>query len=65
MVADFAMLARGLVYGSPIIDQVQQRGGVDPEQIVDAIVRQYREEFGDEPTSFPRQAILLATNKPS
>jgi ubiquinone/menaquinone biosynthesis C-methylase UbiE len=65
MVADFAMLARGLVYGSPIIDQVQQRSGVDPEQIVDAIVRQYREAFGDEPTSFPRQAILLAANKPS
>lgn len=64
-VANFAMLARGLIYGSPIIDQVQQRGGVDPEQIVDAIVRQYRDAFGDEPAMIPRQAIVLSVYKPS
>jgi SAM-dependent methyltransferase len=64
-VADFAMLARGLIYGSPIIDQVQQRGGVDPEQIVDAIVRQYHDAFGDEPAVIPRQAIVLSVYKPS
>ena len=64
-VADFAMLARGLVYGSPIIDQVQQRGGVDAERIVDAIVRNYRDAFGDEPAMIPRQAIVFSANKPS
>jgi len=64
-VADFAMLARGLVYGSPIIDQVQQRGGVDAEGIVDAIARNYRDAFGDEPAMIPRQAIVLSANKPS
>jgi ubiquinone/menaquinone biosynthesis C-methylase UbiE len=64
-VADFGMLARGLVYGSPIIDQVQQRGGVEPEQIVNAIVRQYRDEFGDEPAMVPLQAIVLSADKPS
>ena len=64
-VADFAMLARGLVYGSPIIDQLQQRGGVDAERIVDAIVRNYRDAFGDEPAIIPRQAIVFSANKPS
>lgn len=64
-VADFAMLARGLVYGSPIIDQVEQRGGADAERIVDAIVRRYRVAFGDEPAMIPRQAIVLSANKPS
>jgi len=64
-VADFTLLGRGLVYGSPIIDQVQQRGGVDPERIVDAIVRQYRRTFGNEPTTIPRQAIVFAADKPS
>ncbi len=64
-VADFATLARGLVYGSPVIDQVEQRGGVDPAHIVDAIVRQYRKAFGDEPTMIPRQAIVLSADKPS
>ena len=63
-VADFAMLARGLIYGSPIIDQVQQRGGVDAESIVDAIVRNYRDAFGDEPAIIPRQAIVFSANKP-
>ena len=64
-VADFAMLARGLVYGSPIIDQVEQRGGVEPEEIVDAIIRNYRDAFGDEPAMIPRQAIVLSASKPS
>ncbi len=59
------MLARGLVYGSPIIDQVEQRGGVDAERIIDAIVRNYRDAFGDEPTMIPRQAIVFCANKPS
>jgi ubiquinone/menaquinone biosynthesis C-methylase UbiE len=64
-VADFAMLARGLVYGSPIIDQVEQRGGVDADRIVDTIVRNYRDAFGHEPAIVPRQAIVLYANKPS
>jgi SAM-dependent methyltransferase len=64
-VADFATLARGLVYGSPITDQVQQRGGVDPERTVDAIVRQYHDAFGDEPAMIPRQAIVFTAEKPS
>jgi ubiquinone/menaquinone biosynthesis C-methylase UbiE len=64
-VADFAMLARGLVYGSPIIDQVEQRGGVDADRIVDTIVRNYRDAFGHEPAMVPRQAIVLCANKPS
>jgi ubiquinone/menaquinone biosynthesis C-methylase UbiE len=63
-VADFTVLARGLVYGSPIIDQVEQRGGVDPEEIVDAIVRQYRDAFGNEPAMISRQAIVLSAKKP-
>ena len=64
-IADFGMLARGLVYGSPIIDQVKQRGGADAERIVDAIVRNYRDAFGDEPAMISRQAIVLSANKPS
>jgi ubiquinone/menaquinone biosynthesis C-methylase UbiE len=64
-VADFAMLARGLVYGSPIIDQVEQRGGVEAEKIVDAIIQNYRDAFGDEPAMIPRQAIVLSASKPS
>jgi ubiquinone/menaquinone biosynthesis C-methylase UbiE len=64
-VADFAMLARGLVYGSPIIDQVRQRVGVEAEQIVAAIVGQYRKEFGSNPATMPLQAIVFSAEKPT
>jgi SAM-dependent methyltransferase len=64
-IADFAMLARGLVYGSPIVEQVQQRGGVDPDRVVDAIVRHYRNEFGNEPAMISMQAILFSASRPS
>ncbi|HEX3162384.1 MAG TPA: methyltransferase domain-containing protein [Pseudolabrys sp.] len=63
-VPDLASLARGLVYGSPIIDQVGQRGGVEAEQIVDAIVREYRNEFGSYPPNIPLQAIVFSAEKP-
>jgi hypothetical protein len=64
-VADFATLARGLVYGSPIIDQVRQRGGVEAEQIVAAIGGQYRKEFGSDPATIPLQAIVFSAENPA
>ncbi|MGZ4107996.1 MAG: class I SAM-dependent methyltransferase [Tumebacillaceae bacterium] len=63
-VPDLASLARGLVYGSPIIDQVRQRGGVEAEQIVEAIVRKYRSEFGGDPANIPLQALVFSARKP-
>jgi ubiquinone/menaquinone biosynthesis C-methylase UbiE len=64
-VSDLTLLAGGLVYGSPIIDQVRRRGGVDAEQIIDAIVREYRNEFGNDPANIPLQAIVFSAEKPS
>ena len=64
-VPDLAVLARGLVFGSPIIDQVQQRGGVDAEEVVDAIVSEYRNQFGSDGAKIPLQAIVFSTEKPS
>jgi ubiquinone/menaquinone biosynthesis C-methylase UbiE len=63
-VPDLASLARGLVYGSPIIDQVRQRSCVEAEQIVDAIVREYRKEFRNDPACIPLQAIVFSAEKP-
>jgi ubiquinone/menaquinone biosynthesis C-methylase UbiE len=64
-VPELTVLARGVVYGSPIIDQVQQRGGVQADQIVDAIVQEYRREFGNDPAEIPLQAIVFSAEKPS
>jgi hypothetical protein len=45
-VPDVASFARGLVFGSPLIDQVRARKGVAPDQIVDALVQKFHHEFG-------------------
>jgi ubiquinone/menaquinone biosynthesis C-methylase UbiE len=62
-VPDLSTLARGQVYGSPIIDHVRQRGGMDGEKIVAAIARKYREEFGDDPAIIQLQAIIFSAEK--
>jgi SAM-dependent methyltransferase len=59
-----AAFARGLVYGSPLIDQVQARGGAEPEQIVDALVQDLHREFGSDPGRMPLQAIMFSAKKP-
>src|ERR1700730_6670770 len=56
---DAAIFARGLVYGNPLIDQVRARGGVEPDLIVDAIVKALRHEFGADPGRMHLQAILF------
>jgi SAM-dependent methyltransferase len=64
-IPDPAILARGLVYGSPIIDQVRARGGVEPEHIVEALVQDFRSEFGTDPGRMPLQAMVISASKPS
>jgi len=60
---DIANFARAAVYGNPLIDQVQARGGVDPERIVDALAQEFRREFGDGPGRMPVQAIVFSATK--
>ncbi|WP_035726800.1 class I SAM-dependent methyltransferase [Bradyrhizobium murdochi] len=59
---DVATFARAAVHGNPLIDQVQARGGVDPDQIVDAMAQAFRREFGD-PGRMPVQAIVFSATK--
>ena len=62
---DVASFARAAVYGNPLIDQVRARSGVEPERIVDALVQEYRREFGADPGRMPLQAILFSATKRS
>jgi hypothetical protein len=64
-IPDLEMFARGLVYGSPVIDQIQKRGGIEAENVVDAIVQEFRREFGTGPRRMPLQAIVFSAKKPS
>jgi ubiquinone/menaquinone biosynthesis C-methylase UbiE len=61
---DAAILARGLVYGSPIIDQIRARGGVEPERIVETLAQEFRREFGADPGRMPLQAMVFSAKKP-
>jgi ubiquinone/menaquinone biosynthesis C-methylase UbiE len=56
--------ARGLVFGSPIIDQMKARGGGDPGKIVKALVEAFTVEFGPPPLSMPLQATMFSARKP-
>jgi hypothetical protein len=58
-------VARAVVYGNPLIDQVRTRGGVEPELIVDALAQEFRREFGADPGRMPLQAIVLSATKRS
>ena len=56
------MLARGLVYGNPLSDQIRSRGGIDPEKVVEAVVAEYRREFAS--GRMPLQATVISATKP-
>ncbi len=62
-IPEAAHFARGLVYGSPLIDEVKARGGIDVERIVDALVREFHREFGPDPGRMPLQAIMFSARK--
>jgi SAM-dependent methyltransferase len=51
--------ARGLIYGNPTIDQIRQRGGVDPERVVDRVAKAFEREFGGAKAMMRIQAIIF------
>lgn len=59
-----ATFARAMVYGNPLLDQIRERGGVDPDKVVEAILRELHREFGADPGRMPLQAILISARKP-
>ncbi len=56
-VADVRALAEGLVFGSPLIDQIRTRGDVAPEAIVAALADKLTQECGA-PARLKMQAIV-------
>jgi SAM-dependent methyltransferase len=62
-VADIGAFARALVYGNPLIDMIRTRGGVDPDQVVNALGEALAREFGNPPL-LPLRAIVFEAIKP-
>ncbi|MGE0409668.1 MAG: class I SAM-dependent methyltransferase [Amphiplicatus sp.] len=46
---DIGGFARGLVFGNPLIDEIESRKTVAPDEVVGAIARGLREAWGDAP----------------
>jgi SAM-dependent methyltransferase len=62
-VAGLHQFARGNMYGSPLLDQVRARGGVDPDRIVAALETEIGREFGTNPCRLPLQAIVFEVTR--
>jgi SAM-dependent methyltransferase len=62
-IPDAAHFAGGLVHGNPLIDEIRGRGGVDPDQIIDALAQALRQEFGPDPGRMPLQAIIFSASR--
>lgn len=62
-ILDVPAFARGLVF-SPVIEEIRERGGVEPEKIVEALAEALTREYGSNPTRYPMQAILFEAEKP-
>jgi ubiquinone/menaquinone biosynthesis C-methylase UbiE len=62
-VADLSAFANGIVFGNPVIDQIRERGGVEPAEVQKAITAAMRREFGAEPTTISIQEIVFEARK--
>jgi ubiquinone/menaquinone biosynthesis C-methylase UbiE len=62
-IMDVSAFARGLVF-SPLIEEIRERGNVEPERIVEALAEALTREYGSNPTRYPMQAILFEAEKP-
>ena len=48
---------------NPLIDMIRTRGGIDPDQVVNALGEAFAREFGN-PAHLPLQAILFEATRP-
>jgi ubiquinone/menaquinone biosynthesis C-methylase UbiE len=55
---DPSLLARGIVFGSPLIDQIRTRGSVAPETIMNALTDAFATEFAS--GSMVLQALVIS-----
>lgn len=55
--------AEALVYGNPLADEIQSRGGVDPDEVASAILDELRRRFGPAPLKMPLKAIVFTCRR--
>lgn len=59
-IGDWTLFARGTVYGSPLLEEINNRQDVEPDEVTDAIRIALRERFGPEPATMPLRATVYS-----
>lgn len=57
--------AKGQVFGNPLADEIQARGGVDPNDVVAAIHDAQRQSFGENPAMMDLKATVFTCKAPA
>lgn len=64
VVTDLARFARGIVYGNPLIGEIESRDGVEADEVMQAILAALTERFGQDPSSMPLLATVYEGHAP-
>ena len=62
-IVDHEAFGRALVYGNPLIDEIRERGGVDPEEVVAEMQVGLRSAFGSNEMKMPLSATTFVCRK--
>ncbi len=63
-IVDIAEFSKGLVFGNPLIDEIENRGGASADDIADQIERQMSKAFGTDPSVMPLVAHVFSGKAP-
>jgi SAM-dependent methyltransferase len=62
-VRDLEAFARGLVFGTPLVEQIKPQGDDAPERAAQALAHAFAREFGSSPATLPMQAIMFEAER--
>ncbi|WP_171122072.1 MULTISPECIES: class I SAM-dependent methyltransferase [unclassified Ruegeria] len=58
-IQDLEVFSRSLVFGNPLIDEINERGGVDPEDVVKEFRAELENRFGPDGMTMPLSATMF------
>ena len=62
-VHDWGLFAQGLVLGNPFSEEINNRPGVEADEVIDSIIAALIEAFGENPGRMPLRATVFSATK--